>query len=254
MPSSLPTTPRSPRRVGVVIVALLVLWIALASCIEDPGGTTRGPGPTRATATTNVETGAVGELSDDELIEATRRSLVRVRSTGCDGVGVGTGWLIDPGQVITNRHVVEGAHTIELLTWDGRDLEAKGAAASVSADLAVIRVDQRGPLRPLPVRVSPVREGERIGIVGFPEGGRLTVSTGVTVDYVSGEDATAERWLRTTTVIHPGNSGGPAVDMSGRVVGTVFAELIRDDYGLVIPIDEALALDTARLEQVEGGC
>lgn len=207
-------------------------------------------------STTTSAAGSIttSPMSDTELLNATRSSVLRVRNSGCRGIGTGTGWVLDAGQVITNRHVAEGATTLDLLTWDGRDIGVGNARASTMSDLAVLEIAPSAATPPLPRRTDPVLPGERLAIVGYPRGERLSVSTGVVVDTVPGEGGTAARWLRITSVVQPGNSGGPVVDLQGRVVGVVFAELVREDYALVIPVDEVLTLSDTSLVTVSPAC
>jgi S1-C subfamily serine protease len=238
------------------LLAAVVTAVALLAvgCIDDPAATGAGSLTSGRRPPVSSDISTPGPLSDAELLSSVRGSITRVRSVRCDGTGVGTGWMLEPGRVITNRHVVEDSTALELLTWDGRDVPVVGGGMSGRSDLAAVDVAGDGLLRPLTRREEPVAPGERIGIIGYPGGGPLTVSTGVAVDYVPGEQGTAERWLRATTVIHPGNSGGPAVDMQGRVVGVVFAEYVRDDHALVIPIDEVVRLGAEPLEAVSSAC
>jgi len=189
------------------------------------------------------------------LLDVARRSLVRVRNTGCGELSVGSSWMIAGGDLVTNRHVVEDYRTIELLTWDGIDLSPDGVAASDSLDLARLHGDWSAApgLRPLPLRADRVQPGERIFIVGFPEGEQLAVSAGVADGYGPEPDTPAHEVLKLTTIIKPGNSGGPALDSAGRVVGVAFAEEVKTDEALVIPIQALEALPASAFHSV-GTC
>ena len=65
-----------------------------------------------------------------------RTATVRIRSTTCQGMGTGSGFLLDANTIVTNRHVVEGATTIEVETYLGEDLVVNGASQCSIADLA----------------------------------------------------------------------------------------------------------------------
>lgn len=231
-------------------MATLVLTVAIgvSGCIDDPGvglpSTTRTG--RRSTTPTSSEP-RQRELDDEALLAKVRSSIVRIEIETCEGVGVGTGWMLEAGKVVTNRHVIGDSRSAELLTWDGHGVSVTAMSVSESSDLGFVDVTGASRLRPLEVRTEPVRAGERIGIVGYPGGGRLTVKTGVAVDVVPGVEGTARNWLRLTTVVQPGNSGGPAVDMQGRAVGVVFAELVREDHALIIPMDEVRAASSSSL-------
>jgi S1-C subfamily serine protease len=187
-------------------------------------------------------------LSTEELLDKVRHSVLRVRTTGCAQLATGSAWLSENGSVITNRHVVEGAHQVELTTWDGRDLEPSDVQVSSSYDIAELNGNwsDNVALEPLTIRRTRVEPGERIAIVGYPEGGVLDISTGVAVEYAPSPDPDDPlEVLKATTVVKPGNSGGPALDVHGRVVGVVFAEELAVDELLVIPIDTVLGIDPA---------
>jgi S1-C subfamily serine protease len=95
-------------------------------------------------------------------------------------------------------------------------------------------------------RTTRVDPGERIAIVGYPEGGPLSISTGVAVEYAPSPDPEDPvEILKATTIVKPGNSGGPALDDQGRVVGVVFAEELAVDELLIIPIDTVMGIAPA---------
>ena len=178
------------------------------------------------------------------------------RNTSCTSVSVGSGFMITPGEIITNRHVAEKADRLELLSWDGHDLSVGSAAVSTGADIARLSVagDAAAALQPLEVRTTRVTPGERIAVVGFPEAQELAITTGVAVGYGPGTDGDSTTVLQATTVVHHGNSGGPALDDHGRLVGVVYAIHAADDLALIIPIDEALALTPSTFHPSPSDC
>jgi S1-C subfamily serine protease len=157
--------------------------------------------------------------------------------------------------LLSNRHVVEAARTLEVLTWDGVDATATGAQISKSVDVGVLGGEWElvKGLQPLPVRNERVAPGDRVAIVGFPEGQELAISTGVAVSYEVDTEVGTVELLKATTVVKPGNSGGPALDDQGRVIGMVFAELIAADEALIIPWDVIASLTPADFE-TDSGC
>jgi S1-C subfamily serine protease len=204
------------------------------------------PAPTTPSKTTST---SVAKLSNDELLDLARASVVRVRNTGCGAVSTGSAWLADDQTMISNRHVVEGLRFLEMSTWDGRDLDSKSAKVAEEADISRIAADWSAvaALRPLKVRTTPVEDGERIAIVGYPEGNELQVVTGVSTGYALDPKLAERAILKTTSVIKPGNSGGPALDMQGRVVGVAFAEEVKTDEALVIPISDVTGPDAVEM-------
>lgn len=157
---------------------------------------------------------------------------------------------------MTNRHVVEGADDLELTTWDGRDLQAGITSASYYDDIAVIQTDAYGLPTPQrrPTRLPP---GSLIRVVGYPEGGQLTITAGVTLDYVSGgKYEQAGSVLRARVRIEHGNSGGPVLDSHGRLVGIVFAKETATGDALIIPVEDVSSLvsSSSSLGSVAGTC
>lgn len=257
---------RSPGAAYRAVAVVLVFGTALSACIDDPGKTAGGSvdrvSAIVSTSTTMVatpSTSSVGarELSDDELVDAVRPSIVRVRQTSCRSVAVGSGFMLRPGQFITNRHVVDGGGKVELLSWDGRDLPVQRVATSQTSDLAFVSASLTGfesRFSALPIRTGRVATGERLAVIGFPEAGPLTISTGVVVGYDAAEPGDASEVIKATTVVKHGNSGGPVLDMKGRVVGVIYAERIRDDDALIIPISDATDADPNLLVGIDPDC
>jgi serine protease Do len=151
--------------------------------------------------------------------------------------GSGSGVIVDPnGYIVTNAHVVEGAHQIqvELLTdrppsesehHSGlhprpRLVVAQVVAVDDETDLAVIKIAESG-LPALEFADSDaVRPGQLVLAFGSPMGLNSSVTLGVVsavARQLEAEDPMI--YLQTDAPINPGNSGGPLVDMDGRVVG-----------------------------------
>lgn len=239
------------RRSLAAAAAVLVLAGLAAAC--GSGGTaaptsTTAPTTTAPTTTASTTT-TVPRLDAEQLLDLARRSVVRVRNTGCGELSTATAWLAGDGRMVSNRHVVEGERFLEMATWDGRDLAPRSAQVADAADVSRIDGDWaagRG-LRPLPIRAGRVAPGERIAIVGYPEGNELQVVTGVAVDYVTDARLAPREVLRLTTVVRPGNSGGPAMDEQGRVVGVVYAKETATSNSLVIPITDVFGPRAAPL-------
>lgn len=137
--------------------------------------------------------------------------------------GTGSGVFISAdGTVLTAEHVIHGATNIEILTQDGRRLQARVTSASRSLDLAVLFTGAPADAF-LPVRLSRPTPGARIFTVGYPLPGVLgqepKVSDGI-INAVSGirDDA---GFMQISIPIQPGNSGGPVVTEDGSLVGVV---------------------------------
>lgn len=176
-------------------------------------------------------------------------SVVRVLGTAC-GLGVsGSGWVVSPGLVVTNAHVVAGERDTTIDSVNAPPLPAQAVAFDSKNDIAVLRVS--GGLNAPPLEQAEPREGQSAAIMGFPENQPLTVRSGrlgpsVTVlsEDAYGHGPVTRRITSFRGDVRPGNSGGPLVDSSGRVVGTVFASRIKGTVGYAVPpdiVDDALA-------------
>ncbi len=169
-------------------------------------------------------------IVSDLEIRAAREGVVRVRGIAC-GIGIeGSGWIVEPGVVVTNAHVVAGIARpfVDFGPGGRRGVSAQVVSFDPDNDIAVLAVPGLGG-RPLTVaRADPGTPG---ALLGFPEGGgyRATaVRLGKDVTLIA-NDALG-RGLRPRAVtgvrgkVKHGNSGGPVVDPDGRVVTMIFAE------------------------------
>lgn len=149
------------------------------------------------------------------------------------GNSTGTGFAVSRNLLITCHHVIKNAKRIEIAFGAGKEVYPVDVVASDEAnDLAMLRVlpDEKGKypsLTPLVLSDAPSRPGERVFTVGFPLGDLL----GEGLKVVDGTLAATEglqgdpRMLQVSAPIQPGNSGGPLLDDSGRVIGVVVSSL-----------------------------
>jgi S1-C subfamily serine protease len=162
-------------------------------------------------------------------VRAAARSVVRVLGTACGLAIEGSGWVAQPGVVVTNAHVVAGEQdtTVEV---GGRSpsLPARPVAFDATHDIAVLRVPDLG-LPALSLRPNPV-SGLAGAILGYPENGPFGVRPGrigrtqtVLTDNAYGQGPVSRLLTPLRGVVRPGNSGGPLVDVDGEVLTTVFA-------------------------------
>jgi S1-C subfamily serine protease len=187
---------------------------------------------------------AVPTLASESAERRARKLTVRVRNISCYRLAVGSGFAVARDILITNRHVLAGAERIDVSTWDGRTLHASSASVGVLGDVGIAIVD--GTL-PLVGQFGKVPKGsDNITVVGYPLGSKLTLTEGTVVDLVDGERlGIPGRVMRLTARVQPGNSGGPVLDRSGKIVGVVYAIEIRTGFGLAIPVDTLRTLARA---------
>lgn len=235
----------SPAPIAAVVrVAATVLTIALVGCVPPP--------PWSDDGRTDLEAIAPLELDAAREAEALRRArevTVRIRSIGCDRLGVGSGVVLPGGLIVTNRHVVGSPRRLEVTTWDGVGLEVVVDGVALDSDLAVLRSADPGALPAAALRDAPARVGEPVIVVGYPEGGPSTITTGDVVALQDGElfDEPAEV-IVIDAEVRPGNSGGPVLDADGLLIGVVFARDPERRLGLAVPVGTLLdRLDAAAL-------
>lgn len=167
------------------------------------------------------------------------------------GEGSGSGFIFDPaGKILTNYHVVKGAHAIRVELQDGRALSAEVIGADPLTDVALLRVPVQG-LPALPLGDSEaIRVGDWVVAIGNPFGLEHTVSAGIisakertNQDVQLGDPDAYYSFLQTDASINPGNSGGPLIDLNGRVVGINTAiNQGANNIGFAIPVNMILDL------------
>lgn len=146
------------------------------------------------------------------------------RDEGATG-SLGSGFVIrEDGLIVTNRHVVVGAHTVRVRLSDGRELAAKVVGADAITDIALLSVNA-GRLRALRLGPSqPVSVGDAVIAIGNPYGLGQSVSAGIVSarGRVLDDDPYID-FLQTDAAINRGNSGGPLLTVDGTVVGVTSA-------------------------------
>jgi serine protease Do len=158
----------------------------------------------------------------------------------------GSGFFISAeGEILTNNHVIEDADRIKIRLSDETELDVEVVGRDVPTDIALLRVekpDRRFPYLKLGDS-EIVRAGEWVMAVGNP----LQMGHTVTVGVVSAKgrvlglsDTSFEDYIQTDAAINLGNSGGPLVDVTSRVIGINTAiNAAGQNLGFAIPIDTA---------------
>lgn len=222
-------TGRWVRTVGCILAAGLLAGCGALPGLPGPVPTDLVPSPApHATPT------ATGNLSPDGF-DAAQRMAVRIRNVGCNSLTTGSGFAIDANTLITNRHVVADSAHLQISTYDGRDIAVTAASTAKLADLAIVRTVDKLPAFPELATADP-KPGDAVTVVGYPQGGRLTVTSG----HVKGTttDPLNENFgqvLVTDAPVEPGSSGSAALDGQGRVIGVVYAKN-SDDLSFILPV------------------
>ncbi|HPF23598.1 MAG: Do family serine endopeptidase [Hyphomonas sp.] len=136
---------------------------------------------------------------------------------------LGSGFFISQdGYIVTNNHVVEDAVQIEIVTKDGKELEAELVGTDPDTDLAVLKVKEKGAYPYVRFGNShALRKGDWVVALGNPFGFSGTATAGIlSADGRElGNDSPYTDFLQIDAAINRGNSGGPTFDLQGNVVG-----------------------------------
>ena len=195
---------------------------------------------------------AVADLSLPDLVEKCEPSVARVRNR----TGTGSGFVIRPGIVVTNAHVIADDLIESLIVTfpsarDGRDHKypAKLLYQDRKRDLAILKVS--ATIAPLELATHEIRKGEKVFVIGSPGAGSDVSSNAATQGALSNNDLRLNelQYYQTDAAINGGNSGGPVFNSRGEVIGVAVAKLIgKEGMNLAIPWDAVkAAVDKASL-------
>ncbi len=279
-PARVPTVPAPPpaetasgrRRGG----AGAVLAAAVLSAVLATGGTvlavhqllpasTGAPAPAAVVgAATAAGSTTVQTVDLTEVVAQARRSVVTITADGVSAdafspfgqptSGVGSGIILSSnGDILTNRHVVEGSSSLSVELESGETYPATIVKISDTKDLALIKVDATGLSAARIGDSGAIQVGETAIAIGSPLGTYTeTVTRGIvsglgrtiTVqDETTGRPSTLTGLIQTDAAINPGNSGGPLLDASGAVIGVNTAvATTAQGLGFAIPIQDAADL------------
>ena len=137
----------------------------------------------------------------------------------------GSGVVVDKrGYIVTNHHVVEGQQSLDVIFSDGKKVPAKLVGADSYSDLAVIKVDTEITVVAEFADSDALEPGQPVVAIGSALGDfRNTVTAGVISalhrDLEDPESPALRNLIQTDAAINHGNSGGPLLDVTGKVVG-----------------------------------
>ena len=135
--------------------------------------------------------------------------------------GEGSGFFISAdGYAVTNNHVVDHAESVQVTADDGTIYTAKVVGTDPKTDLALIKVDGKKDFPFVKFADARARIGDWVVAVGNPFGLGGTVTAGIVS--ASGRDIGAgpyDDYIQIDAPINKGNSGGPAFDVNGNVIG-----------------------------------
>src|SRR5579863_207097 len=136
-------------------------------------------------------------------------------------MGQGSGFFISPdGYAVTNNHVVDGADKVEVTTDDGKTYTAKVIGTDARTDVALIKVEGGADFPYSKLAAGKPRIGDWVLAVGNPFGLGGTVTAGIVS--ASGRDignGPYDDFIQIDAPVNKGNSGGPAFNTEGEVMG-----------------------------------
>ncbi len=137
------------------------------------------------------------------------------------GMSQGSGFFISAdGYVVTNNHVIDKGMEVEVTTDGGQTLTAKVVGTDPKTDLALLKVQEEGNYPYVSLAKSTPRVGDWVVAVGNPFGLGGTVTAGIVS--ARGRDIGAgpyDDFLQIDAAVNRGNSGGPAFNLNGEVIG-----------------------------------
>ncbi|TWU09922.1 putative serine protease HhoA precursor [Allorhodopirellula heiligendammensis] len=190
-----------------------------------------GPGSSNVVASRRGDSGGGQAAANLDQIADSVVMISTSDMTG--GSGFGSGFVVGPGLIATNHHVVEQAMKAEVRFRDGTTVKVDGCVAiDEGRDIVILKV------KSIPRGVQPLRSsrapkiilGMPVVAIGHPQGFSHTISRGSVNALRRTEElpATVQRdlqanrnttWVQTDAVISNGSSGGPILDSDGRVIG-----------------------------------
>jgi S1-C subfamily serine protease len=244
---------------GAVAAAAVVLLLVFVFDIGQVNKTVVQATPETPTVYSTPST--TGGLTPDQIYQSLSGGVVMVLSefSGSGTQALGTGFVVDKaGYILTNAHVVDEsgqqANTVTVVFNKGGSETQRVAGqlvgVDVGSDVAVIKVDPgKVDLKPLPLGDSDkVIVGESVVAIGNPLGYDFSITSGIvsatgrSLQAPNGQ--TIPNGIQTDAAINQGNSGGPLIDTSGKVIG--INEQIassgggNDGLGFAVPINTAI--------------
>ncbi len=176
-----------------------------------------------------IEAADDGQGSLDDLPPGLRRFFEQQMPRGAvpgrpqprQGLSQGSGFFISQdGYIVTNNHVVDKASEVQIVTDDGKTLEAKVIGTDPRTDLALLKVNEGGSFPFVQLATAKPRIGDWVLAVGNPFGLGGTVTAGIVS--AQGRDIGSgpyDDFLQIDAAVNRGNSGGPTFNQKGEVVG-----------------------------------
>jgi S1-C subfamily serine protease len=150
------------------------------------------------------------------IFEDAVKSVVTIKTDVSQGSGF---FIADGGYVVTNAHVMEGATAAVIITYDGESHSVSRIGENPTMDIILLKISS-SDYKPLKLGDSyDIQIGEKVIAIGNPLGLSFSVSDGiVSAIHREGENG-LKVYIQTNADLNPGNSGGPLIDVNGKVIG-----------------------------------
>jgi S1-C subfamily serine protease len=260
---------RTEDRRSAILAAALMLFLAVATALtgrsEVAAAISQTTTATAAQQQTTASVADVAEAANKAVVTVTNLQngfdpFNRGQQTGEIPVGVGSGYIIDTdGHVVTNSHVVQGGNDFEVQFYDGTTVDATLVGQDVFQDVAVLQLDLKGG-QSVPGTLAfgdsdKVRAGDQVIAIGSPYGDYTnTVSDGIVGavdrDLATGAGYDLPNLLQHDAPIYPGNSGGPLLDMNGKVIGMNVAKAVTGTLGNQMDANIGFAIESNAVKPI----
>lgn len=221
---------------------------------SSPSSTTTVSSNESGTGLTTSEVAAKASASVVEIVTESTSTQYGMFGGTYTSQAAGSGVIISKdGYIITNNHVVEGADSIKVTTYDNKEYNATLVGTDEASDIAVIKVDATD-LTPATIGdSSKLQAGDTAVVIGNPLG---TLGGTVTDGIISSPSREmvinnqSMELIQTNAEINSGNSGGGLFDGNGNLVGIVNAKdsgttssgTVIEGIGFAIPINTAMSV------------
>jgi putative serine protease PepD len=252
------------RKIGAAVAAAALVGGGVGAGAVAVAHDSNGPTTTSAASAIPASNASSSTLSVAQIAKQSVAGVVEVDASGTSSQSPypgsssntsaeGTGFVYDTdGHIVTNEHVIDGASSVSVKFSDGSTAKATVVASDISSDIAVLKVNvDSSKLKPLALGdSSAVQVGDGVVAIGNPYGLDGSVTTGIVSALnreISAPDNTPiEGAIQTDAAINHGNSGGPLLNLAGKVIG--ITSQIQSDSGANDGVGFAISSNTVKTE------
>jgi S1-C subfamily serine protease len=221
-------------RKGFAVVTAVLFVVAIILTTISSSTVIAQQQQINSNASSSQSTNSSSNLSVNTIFKEVENSVVQITSKTSNATKFGSGFVYDKqGHIVTNAHVVGDAKVADVTFVDGNRYSAKVIASDICSDIAVLQISQNAsqPQRQLLSSLKPLvlgnssnlGVGDQVIAIGNPFGLSDTMTTGIVsgigraLPAASGEFS-IPNIIQTDAPIYPGNSGGPLLDMQGKMI------------------------------------